>query len=426
MPSRRAGTGASNLIFVPRSFLFLQGPQSYFFERLGRELTARGHRVHRINLNLGDRLFWRPPATNFRGPLEEWPGFVAKVIEEHAITDLLLHGDRRPYHIIAGDVAREHGVAVCVTDLGYVRPDWLTLEPDGMTTGSRFPRDSDQICALAAEFPEPDLTPRFAAPFRVLAAHDVAYNLATVLGRSLYPHYRRHGLYHPFAEYAGWVWNAPRRLFTGKAIEAAKARFAAEPGSYFLYPLQLATDFQLRAHSPFTNARDALRAVTGSFADSGSKRRLIVVGHPLDEGLINWQRLVRDAKIDRAVYFDGGIPDALLAGAAGIVTVNSTIGLSALRLGVPVKTLGDAIYDVPGLTHSGDLASFWHDPQPPDPELVAAFLRALIGATQVKGGYHTRAAQEAALPVFADRLEQGLYPLPRRSMLSCAAHSDSG
>jgi capsular polysaccharide export protein len=426
MPSRRAGAGASNLIFVPRSFLFLQGPQSYFFERLGRELTARGHRVHRINLNLGDRLFWRPPATNFRGRFEEWPGFVAGVIEQHAVTDLLLHGDRRPYHIIAGEVAREHGVAVCVTDLGYVRPDWLTLEPDGMTTGSRFPRDPAQIRALAAGFAEPDLAPHFATPFRVLAAHDVAYNLATTLGRPLYPHYRCHGLYHPLAEYAGWVWNAPRRLLTRRAIEAAKARLAAEPGSYFLYPLQLATDFQVRAHSPFGDAPEALMTVLGSFAGSASNRRLIVVGHPLDEGLINWRRLVRDAKIDRAVYFDGGIPDALLAGAAGIVTVNSTIGLSALRLDVPVKTLGSAIYDVPGLTHSGDLASFWHDPQPPDPELVAAFLRALIGATQIKGGYHARAAQDAALPVFADRLEQGLYPLLRRSMLSCAPHSDSG
>ena len=44
---------------------------------------------------------------------------------------------------------------------------------------------------------------------------------------------------------------------------------------------------------------------------------------------------------------------------------------------------------------------------------------ALIGATQVKGGYHTRAAQEYALPVFVERLEQGLYPLAPRSMLSC-------
>jgi capsular polysaccharide export protein len=55
----RASDGSGALPDGLRSFLFLQGPQSYFFERVGRALIARGHRVHRVNLNLGDRLFWR-------------------------------------------------------------------------------------------------------------------------------------------------------------------------------------------------------------------------------------------------------------------------------------------------------------------------------------------------------------------------------
>jgi hypothetical protein len=91
MPDRHSGTSARDLIFVPRSFLFLQGPQSSFFERLGRALVARGHRVHRVNLNLGDRLFWRLPAIDFRGRFEAWPGFIAKLLEEQAVTDLIDH-----------------------------------------------------------------------------------------------------------------------------------------------------------------------------------------------------------------------------------------------------------------------------------------------------------------------------------------------
>ena len=397
---------------MPRSFLFLQGPQSYFFERLGRRLIARGHRAHRINLNLGDRLFWRLPAADFRGNFDEWPAFVARRLEEWTITDLVLLGDRRPYHIAAAEAACARGATVAVTELGYVRPGWLTLEYDGMTSRSRFPRDPGVLRALAAQFPEPELKPRFRTPFRALALADIAYNLAAALGRPLYPHYRRHTIHHPFVDYASWVVNGPRRLARWQATQAAKARLAGEPSSYFLCPLQLATDFQLRAHSPFADARDALRLVTRSFADSGSKRRLVIVAHPLDEGLVEWGRLVRDQGDDRLVFFEGGIPDDLLAHAAGLVTVNSTIGLTALRLGVPVKTLGSAIYDVAGLTHAGDLAGFWDDPEPPDPGLVGDFLRALIGATQIEGGFHTRVAQRAALPVFVERLENGLYPLP--------------
>jgi capsular polysaccharide export protein len=193
----------------------------------------RGHRVHRVNLNLGDRLCWRLPAIDFRGRFEDWPRFVGEMLDDRGITDLVLLGDRRPYHIAAITAADARGIASFVTDLGYVRPDWLTLERDGMTSRSRFPREPAAIRALAEAFPEPDLAPRFATPFRILALHDIAYNVATALGRPLYPHYRRHGIYHPFAEYAGWGRNAPRRWAARRAIAAAKARLAAQPGTYF-------------------------------------------------------------------------------------------------------------------------------------------------------------------------------------------------
>jgi capsular polysaccharide export protein len=43
----------------------------------------------------------------------------------------------------------------------------------------------------------------------------------------------------------------------------------------------------------------------------------------------------------------------VLAPAAGVVTVNSTAGLQALREGKPVVALGRALYDMPGLTFQG-------------------------------------------------------------------------
>jgi short-subunit dehydrogenase len=110
-----------------------------------------------------------------------------------------------------------------------------------------------------------------------------------------------------------------------------------------------------------------------------------------------------------------------LRNAAGIVTINSTIGVTALHHGVPVKVLGNAVFDVAGLTCQSSLAAFWHDPQPPSPELMAAFLRALIGTTQVKGGYYERASQSYAIAGFVERLEQRLYPLPPLSEEDLAA-----
>ena len=400
-----------------RSFLFLQGPISSFFDRLGRALIARGHRVHRVNLHLGDQLFWRLPATAYRGRFEDWRAFVGRLLDEHRITDLVLHGDRRPYHIVAAEEARARGIAVLATDLGYVRPDWITLEYDGMTTYSRFPRDPAAIRALAAKMPAPDLEPRFHTPFWLIASLDVAYNLALVFGRTLYPRYRYHSVCHPFAEYAGWLWSRTKRLFTARATAAAKRRLQEAPGSYFLVPLQLSTDFQIRAHSPFCDVREGVEEIVASFAASGCRQKLVFVVHPLDNGLIGWSRLIarlarRFAVEGRVLALHGGTPTGLLCNAAGVVTINSTVGITALHYGVPVKALGSAVYDVGGLTCQSPLDAFWHDPQPPDAELMADFLRAIVGTTQVKGSYYERASQDCAIAGFVRRLEERPYPLP--------------
>lgn len=400
-----------------RSFLFLQGPLCDFFDRLGRALIARGHHVHRVNLNLGDRLFWHLPAANFRGRFADWRAFIAREMEAHAVTDLILLGDRRPYHLVAAEEARARGIAVICTELGYVRPDWLTFEYDGMSSFSRLPRDPAEILRLAASLPEPDLEPRYHTRFALMAALDVAYNLAEVLGRPLYPHYRRHAIFHPLAEYAGWGAALALRSLRRRAMSAAKERIEAAPGSYFLFPLQLATDYQIRAHSPYADAREAVREVVASYARSGTDRRLVVVVHPLDNGLVRWRPLIRDEArrlgvAERVEVLDGGTPLRLMGNAAGMITINSTVGITALRLGVPLKVLGNAVFDVPGLTATQSLDRFWSDPSPPDPELVEAFMRVLIGTTQLRGGYYERASQQCAVEAAVARLEQGLYPLP--------------
>src|SRR5438270_3041318 len=400
-----------------RSFLFLQGPISNFFDQHGRALIARGHRVHRINLHFGDQLFWRLPATHYRGRFEDWRAFIANALEEHEVTDLIVHGDRRLYHVVAAEEARAREITVLSTDLGYVRPDWVTLEHDGLSTYSRFPREPHAIRALADQFLPPDLMPRFHAPFRLVAALDVIYNLGLVFGRPLYPNYRYHGIFHPFTEYAGWIASRAKLLFTRAGIVAEKQRLQTASGSYFLFPLQLATDFQLRAHSPFTEAHEALRQVIGSFAASGSERKLVCIVHPLDPGITSWHRkistLAREFGVSQQVQvLEGGTPHDLLVNAAGVVTINSTIGITALHHGVPVKVLGNAIFDVPGLTCQESLDAFWNNPSPPDSELMAAFVRALCGATQIKGGYYDPASKACALAGFVERLEQGPHPLP--------------
>ena len=78
--------------------------------------------------------------------------------------------------------------------------------------------------------------------------------------------------------------------------------------------------------------------------------------------------------------------------ARGMVCVNSTSGTLALEVGTPVAVLGDAVYDVRGITHSGGLDSFWAHPTPPDAELYSAFKRLLHAKCLVRGGLASSSA----------------------------------
>jgi hypothetical protein len=115
-----------------RSFLFLQGMATRFFKRLGHALADRGHAVHRVNFNGGDRAFWRlPGAVDFCGHPAEWPEFLDRLIVERAISDIILFGDDRPLHRAAIHVAESRARRVHVVDEGYLRPDWITFEEAG-------------------------------------------------------------------------------------------------------------------------------------------------------------------------------------------------------------------------------------------------------------------------------------------------------
>ena len=54
-----------------------------------------------------------------------------------------------------------------------------------------------------------------------------------------------------------------------------------------------------------------------------------------------------------------------------MVCVNSTSATLALAAGSPVCTLGDAIYNVPGLTFARHLDEFWSNPQSRNPVSTA-------------------------------------------------------
>jgi capsular polysaccharide export protein len=395
-----------------RVFLFLQGPSSPIFAKIAERLEAKGHRCLRINLNPGDQIFWRRKGGyNYRGRGgNDWRDHVASFMDLHAVTDLVLLGEERPYHLVAIKAAKDRGIAVSVVEMGYLRPDWLTLERNGMSSNSHFPNDPQQIVDAAHPLPEPDWKRRYTQSFAVEAAYDLLYNLPNVFLWFLFPHYHRHALFHPLAEYAGWV----KRLAGSKKRTSAATviikHLLASDTPFFIFPLQLHTDFQLRSHSPYNDQREAITEVITSFAAHARHTALLVVKiHPLDNGLIDWQADVEALATrlgirGRVQFLDGGDLNALLGKAAGVVTINSTVGLHALQLGKPVKVLGTAVFDIANLSDQTALNQFWAAPVRPQEQIRNAFFRLLAAAIQVRGNFYSAAGTDAGADAIAERL----------------------
>ena len=395
-----------------RAFVFLQGPPGPFFRLLGEEMTRQGLTVHRINVSGGDRLDWPDGAVNFRGRYSEWPVFFDKFLRENRITDLLVYGDCRPYHLAAHGVAALRNVRTHVLEEGYLRPHWMTLEPEGVNARSTLSRDKNWFFKEARLLPpEPDLAP-VTASFRRRARDSYWYYHHVFTGRLAYPHYRSHRSTPILKEGFGWLWKFWREGNAAREVDNVLRQLEGKP--MFVLPLQLSGDYQIRAHSPFPDMQSAASYVIESFAaNAPSEMHLLLKAHPMDCSFFNWPRFVRQhAKrlgLERRLHFvDGGDLDRMAREARGLVCVNSTSATLALANDTPVCTLGDAIYDLPGLTHQRHLDTFWSNPTAPEPGLYPAFRRVLVDRCLVRGGLASESAVSTLIASMVARLCGGI------------------
>ncbi len=212
-----------------------------------------------------------------------------------------------------------------------------------------------------------------------------------------------------FDQIVGSVFRYAKNQVTRREVAQKAADLVAGGEPYFLALMQRAGDSQLWVHSNYTNESFAQEVIESfsAFAPVGS--RLVFKLHPLDPGMVDYERVVERLSAehgvaDKVMFLDGGNLNVLARGARGAVTINSTAGLATIGFGCPTRVLGRAVYDIEGLTDRKPLNRFWNDPAPPDPDLFLRFRYVMMERTQINGAFYTPAGMKLAIAAAAERL----------------------
>lgn len=381
-----------------RKFLFLQGMASPFFSRLAIALKTHGHEVYRINFCGGDLAFsFGHQAWNYQMEMEALPCYIQEKFRRYQFTDIILFGDTRPVNKPAINIAKEYNARTYVFEEGYIRPNWVTLEANGVNGYSELPKDPDWYREHSPNLPDyhDGLPTGYKLNTRLF--QDIRYRLANFLYGRRFEDYKTHRPYKAHLEYMGWT-----KRFSSLSLQRQDHKantlindLTRNQKSFFVFPLQLNSDAQIQTHSPFSGIKEAISHVLRSFSQYAKTDDLLVIkNHPLDTGLINYLRHIKkEMKTlgldDRVFYIDGGHLPTLLKFAQGTVLINSTVGTSALYHECPTCVLGSAIYDMPGLTYQDGIDSFWIHPEKPDNKLFHLVRKAIIHKTQINGDFYT-------------------------------------
>jgi capsular polysaccharide export protein len=384
---------------LQRKFLFLQGPHGPFFYEISRILMASGAAVQKIGFNKGDEYFWRDGATYtpFHGVNDDWAAYFRDVIN-NGVTDIVIYGDARFFHVSAIEIAKEAGITVHCFEEGYIRPYWVTYERGGVNGNSRImsmPISEMRSALKKIDDEQPEAPARW-GELRNHMFYGAWYHFHVLFRNGAYPNYKTHrtaSIRQEFSSHAKRLFMMPWRSFK-RAYDTA--RIIKSGYVYHLAMLQLGHDASIVDHSPYMDMEGFMRDVVEAFAlKAPGHHHLIFKAHPLEDYRVEVDKIAFKLADEfgltgRVHFLNGGKLAELLGIVRSVVTVNSTGGQQALRRGLPVKTLGDSVYSKPELTSHQSLASFFKNPHTPDLPAYLDYRRYLLATSQITGGFYSK------------------------------------
>ncbi|MCT7667674.1 capsular biosynthesis protein [Shinella kummerowiae] len=351
--------------------LLLQGPVGPFFRKVQTLLNESGFDAWRVSFNAGDRLFARGSnILHFSGTADAWRDWFTGIVAEHGFDYVILFGCERDVHKIAIEQCALNAVPVLCLEEGYIRPGFVTMELGGNNWLSPIAGLLPPVDEAKQRRERPKST-TYPSSFGAMATYAFTYFavrgvFSTLSERKLFHKPKRSFVTEMFY----WIKNYYLKFRNlGRNYRSMERLLEHHDKKYYLVPLQVHDDSQLAAAAGgWNNQKLILKAIVSFARNAPPTHQLVFKIHPMERGHSQDKQFIRQVGVlnnvaDRVHILDNGSLGLLTRHSAGMVTINSTSGLSALVHGVPLAVLGKAFYRHPSLafcvSKGIDLDSFW-------------------------------------------------------------------
>ena len=376
--------------------LILQGDWEGGLANFALDLMDAGKQASKVIFHAGDWIYkWKGVTTvSFDAPIELFEDWLRRHISENKIDCLILYNQYRPYNAIGWKIAKELNLECIVLELGLLRPDFCTIYTRNHNRLDYLAERWHSILAekkIIQEPEKPDQLSVMSTPCKILqlASYYSFSRFISALTRK-YTHYEDQRSLNFFHHLAAGIRGSLRFLRRKNHSRFNSIFSTALSGKYYFIPLQINSDSQVAQHSSFQSIEEFIRVVVDSFIKHApSDTKLVFKVHPMDRGYKDYQQLINSLQTKpeegRILYLDRIHLPTTLKHARACITINSSVGLSALIHHTPVLTLGEAAYNLEGLTYQGMLDEFWVKHDKVNTKLVKNFVALLKLTSQGQG-----------------------------------------
>ena len=382
-------------ILIEGPVIFLVGPIGTFFSRLANYFEKNNIKTYKVNFPLYEYGFPKSSRLNYSDDIYKFKEFLENIIIKNNIKHIFMYGNVLIPHrqaIAISEELEKKGIFVNthIFELGYLRPNFVTIEDKGVNYSSSFILGSDFYGKQKSYKQLP-------IPYKQGLRIRKIWKLISFINHS-FKNYKIVEFEHKLQPKPIYLWFQLKgfflkfiyRLFEKKL---KKNCFSKEP--FFLVILQVATDSQILQGSKFKDNFDFIYSVIREFSSSQLKNtKLVFKHHPRDRGYTDYSKFIlkisKEFKIKNKVFYFHDFPLSKIFRnnfCKGTVLINSTVGYQSLFHSIPVKALGISPYNFEGLTDQNDLVSFFKKPQKVNKELFNKFYKYILENSQINGNF---------------------------------------